>query len=179
MSHLLSYTISKDFSNERFQHFAWRSRWTLNLNFLFYCPCIIFSFSCPVLAGALSLSLSLSLSLCIFPPYMICARQAQQNLLPSQHCHKHCYIYLTLSILSFSNLQPLLPFLFRRMVDSAVFLTFFSFIITAERLKNSFFQINICYISCNFTRVLFDVCITYFVLVLNAFHIQKLRNKEF
>ena len=108
---------------------------------------------------------SLSLSLCIFPPYMICATQAQQNLLPSQHCHKHCYIYLTLSILSFSNLQPLLPFLFRRMVDSTVFLTFFSFIITAERLKNSFFQINICYISCNFTRVLF--------------HIQKLRNKEF
>ena len=125
---------------------------------LFYCPCIIF-FSCPVLAGALSLSLSL----CIFPPYMICATQAQQNLLPSQHCHKHCYIYLTLSILSFSNLQPLLPFLFRRMVDSTVFLTFFSFIITAERLKNSFFQINICYISCNFTRVLFHVCITYYL----------------
>ena len=159
MSHLLSYTISKDFSNERFQHFAWRSRWTLNLNF---CFTALASFFFPVQC---LLELSLSLSLCIFPPYMICATQAQQNLLPSQHCHKHCYIYLTLSILSFSNLQPLLPFLFRRMVDSAVFLTFFSFIITAERLKNSFFQINICYISCNFTRVLF--------------HIQKLKNKEF
>ena len=133
-----------------------RSIWTSVL-----LHCIIFFF----LSSACWSSLSLSLSLCIFPPYMICATQAQQNLLPSQHCHKHCYIYLTLSILSFSNLQPLLPFLFRRMVDSTVFLTFFSFIITAERLKNSFFQINICYISCNFTRVLF--------------HIQKLRNKEF
>ena len=49
----------------------------------------------------------------IFLFYTIYATQAQRNLLPSQHCLKHCNIYPTLSILkllSFPNLQPFCRF---------------------------------------------------------------------
>ena len=103
-SHLLSYPICKNFTGRSILSFTWRSRWTLNFNFLFYCVYVIVCF---LSSGCRSFFLR------IFLFYTIYATQAQRNLLPSQHCLKHCNIYPTLSILrllSFSNLQPFCRF---------------------------------------------------------------------